>query len=82
MIDAYFRIPLLVLRLGGIPIKLQSVSIVNRIYNEVLTLCFYTNGVAVIMDFVHIIEDIKGTMKNVRLMSSGFFNVWLHLYLR
>jgi len=82
MIDAWFRIPLLVLRLGGIPINLQSVSIVHRIYNEVLTLCFYMNAVAIIMDFVHKIEDLQESMKNIRLMMPGFVVVWLHLYLR
>jgi len=82
MIDAWFRIPLLVVRLGGIAIKLQSISIVHRIYNEVLTLCFYITVVAVIMDFVHIIEDIKESMKNLRLISSALVDVWLHLYLR
>jgi len=82
MIDAYLRIPLFVLRLGGIPINLQSVSIVNRIYNEVLTLCFYITIVADIMGFVHKIEDLQEFMKNVRVMMPGFVGVWLHLYLR
>jgi len=82
MIDTYFRIPLLVLRLGGIPIKLQSVSIGHRIYNEVLTLCFHITVVAVIMDFVLIVEDIQESMKNVRVLMPGFAVLWLHLYLR
>jgi len=82
MIDEYFRIPLFVLRLGGIPIKLQSVSIANRAYDEVLTLCFYITIVAVTMDFEYIVDDIQKSMKNVRLMSAGVVDVWLHLYLR
>jgi hypothetical protein len=82
MIDAYFRFPLLFLRLGGIPIKFQSVSIVNRIYNAVLMLCFYITFFAVIMDFVYIIEDIQESMKTVRLISAMAVNAWLHPYLR
>ena len=82
MIDAYFRIPLLFLRLGGIPIKLQAVSTVNSIYNEVLMLCFYITSVSVVMDCVHVIEDIKESMKNIRLISAIVLDVWLHLYLR
>jgi len=82
MIDAWFRIPLLVLRLGGIPIKLQSVSVVHRIYNEVLTLCFYITVVAVTMDCEYTVDDIRESMKNIRLISAGVVDVWLHLYLR
>ena len=82
MMDAYFRIPLFILRFGGIPIKLQSVSVFNRIYIEVLTLCFYVTIAAITMDFIYIIEDIQESMKNVRLMSASVVDVWLHLYLR
>lgn len=82
MIDAYFRFPLIFLRFGGIPIKLQSVSTVNRIYNEVLMICFYITLFSVIMDIVHKIEDIQESMKNVRLISAMAVNVWLHPYLR
>jgi hypothetical protein len=82
MIDAYFRFPLLFLRLSGIPIKLQSVSIVNRIYNAVVTLCFYITSVSVIMDVVLKNEDMQETMKNIRLISAIAVDVWLHLYLR
>ena len=82
MMDEHFRIPLLFLRFGGIPTKLQSVSTVNRIYNEVLTLCFYITFFSIIMDFVHEFEDIQDTMKNVRYMSAMIVIAWLHLYLR
>jgi len=82
MIDEYFRFPLLFLRLGGIPIKVQSVSAVIHIYNAGLMLCFYITFFAVIMDYVHIIKDIQESMKNVRLISAMAVNVWLHPYLR
>jgi len=82
MIDAYFRFPLLFLRLGGIPIKLQSVSTVIHIYNAVVILCFYITCVSVVMDVVLKNEDMQETMKNVRLISAIAVDVWLHLYLR
>jgi len=62
MIDAYFRIPLLFLRFGGIPIKMQSVSAVKRIHSEMLTICFYITLFSIIMDFVIKNEDIQESM--------------------
>ena len=82
MIEAYFRIPLLILRFGGIPIKLQSVSTVNCIYNEVLAVCFYITFVSVIMDFVLKNEDMQESMKNVRMIFGMGVIAWIHLYLR
>jgi hypothetical protein len=82
MIDAYFRNTLQLLRYGGIPIKLQSVSIVNRIYNEVLTVCYYITFLSVIIDFVLKKEDMHESMKNVRTIFVMAFGAWLHLYLR
>ena len=82
MIDAYFRIPLLILRFGGIPIKLQSVSTVNCIYNEVLTVCYCITFVSVIMDFVLKNEDMQESMKNVRMIFGMAVVTWILLYIR
>jgi len=82
MIYAYIRIPLLIMIFGGIPIKMQAVSVVNRIYNEVLTVCYYITFISVIMDFVLKKEDMNESMKNIRTIFVMAFIAWLHLYLR
>jgi len=82
MIDAYFRNTLLFLRFGGIPIKLQSVSTVNRIYIEMVTFCYYITFVSIIMDFVLKNEDIQESMKNIRMIFGMAVVAWMHLYLR
>jgi uncharacterized metal-binding protein len=82
MIDAYFRVPLLFLRFGGIPIKLQAVSTVNSIYNEILTVCYYITFVSITMDFVLKNEDMQESMKNVRMIAGMAVVAWIHLYLR
>ena len=82
MIDAHFRIPLLLLRFGGIPIKLQSVSTINRVYCEMLTLCYYITFVSIIMDFAIKNEDIHESMKNIRMIFGMVVVAWMHLYLR
>jgi hypothetical protein len=82
MIDAYFRVPLFFLRFGGIPIKLQAVSTVNSIYNEMLTVCYYVTYVSIIMDFVIKNEDMQESMKNIRMIAGMGVAAWMHLYLR
>jgi len=82
MIDAYFRNTLLFLRYGGIPIKLQAVSAVNRIYNEVLAVCYYITFLSVIMDLVLKKENMNESMKNIRTIFLMAFAAWLHLHLR
>jgi hypothetical protein len=82
MIYAYFRIPLLIILFGGIPIKMQAVSVVYRIYNDVLTVCYYITFISVIMDFVLKKENMNESMKTLRLLFGLAFIAWLHLYLR
>ena len=67
---------------GGIPITLQAVSTVYRIYNYVLTVCYYITFLSVIMDLVLKKEDMSESMKNIRMISVMVFLTWLHLYLR
>jgi len=82
MIDVYFRNTLLFLRFGGIQIKLQSVSTINRVYCEMLTMCYYITLVSIIMDFVFKNEDMKEPMKKVRMIFALFVVAWMLLYLR
>jgi hypothetical protein len=82
MIHAYFRIPILFLIFGGIPIKLQAVSTVNRIYNKVMTVCYYITFLSVVMDLVLKKGDMNESMKNIRTIFLMVFLIWLHLYLR
>jgi hypothetical protein len=67
---------------GGIPIKMQLVSTLHRIYNEVLRASYYITFLCVIMYFVVKKEDMHESMKKVRMIFSMAFTGWLHLYLR
>jgi hypothetical protein len=82
MTDVYFTVPVFLVRLGGVPVKMQKVSKLKCIYDEVLFVCYYGTYLSIIMDFVVKKEDIQESMKNVRMIFGLAVVTWMHLYLR
>lgn len=82
MADTYFRVPLFLVRLSGIPVNVRKVSRLSSAYNVISTVCFYVTYLSVIMDFVVKRDDIEETMKNVRMSFGMAVLSWMHFYLR
>jgi hypothetical protein len=82
MTDRFFGVSIFLVRLGGVPVNMQKVSKLNRIYNEILMVCYYSTYLSIIMDFVVKTDDIQESMKNVRMIFGMAVVAWLHLYLR
>jgi hypothetical protein len=82
MADIYFRVNLFFLRLAGVPLKVQKVSQLNCIYNEVLAVCYYTTYLSVTLDWVFNKQELHESMKNVRMIFGMAVVAMMHLYLR
>jgi hypothetical protein len=80
--ESRFKILLFLIRFAGIPVNVKSVSIVNAIYNVIVTVCCYTIAVFLHMDtFVrrHQLEDV---MKKIRALFVIYSIMWAHISLR
>jgi hypothetical protein len=82
MLGVYFKVPLFLVRLGGVPVGVRKVSKLNSLYNETLAVCFYSMCLSAIMDFVVKRDDIVESMKSVRIIFATALVAWMHLNLR
>jgi hypothetical protein len=82
MADSYFRVPLFLVRLSGIPINMPKVSKLISLYNETSTVCFCCTYLSVIMDFVVKKDNMEESMKNFRMLCGMAVISWMHFYLR
>ena len=80
--DGYFKLPVFLVRLSGIPINIKTVSRLKSLYNKVSIACFHLTYFSVIMDFVAKKDNIEESMKNVRMVFGMAVLSWMHLYLR
>jgi len=77
-----FKILLFIFRLGGLPIRLKSVSKINTVYNSTIIVCFYFTFVSLFMDtFVHKGQMVYA-MKKVRQFIGLSITAWMHLCFR
>jgi hypothetical protein len=80
--ESRFKTLLLVLRLGGIPLNIKSVSTVNTMYNWTIILCYYITMMCLYMDtFVHR-HHLVQAMKKLRVIMGMQGCVWIHFSLR
>jgi hypothetical protein len=68
--------------LAGVPLKVQKVSQLNSVYNEILAVCYYSTYLSVILDYVFSTDEMHESMKNVRMIFGMAVVAWMHLYLR
>lgn len=80
--DSYFRIPVFLVRLSGIPIDMKTVSRLRSLCNEGVIACFYTTYLSVLLDFVAKEGDIEDSTENIRFVFGMGVLSWMHLYLR
>jgi hypothetical protein len=82
MADIYFRVNLFFVRLAGVPLKVQKVSQLHSVYNEMLAVCYYCTYLSVILDYVFKKQELHESMKNVRMIFGMAVVAMMHLYLR
>jgi hypothetical protein len=82
MADMYFRVPLFLIRLSGIPVCMQAVPRLSFLYNTISTVCFYCTYLSIILDFVVTKDDADEYMKNIRMLFGMSVLLWMHSYLR
>ena len=77
-----FKIILFIFRLSGLPIKLQPVSRIYKMYCATIMLCFYTTTLCVFMDtFVHR-RQMDLAMKKLRAFLPFALAAWMHIRIR
>jgi len=80
--DSRFKILLFVFRLGGLPLKLQSVSRINTVYSATIIVCFYINFVSLFMDTFVQRGQLMYAMKKLRMFIGLTMAVWIHFIFR
>jgi hypothetical protein len=77
-----FKTLLSLLRVGGMPINMKSVSTVRTAYNVFITFCYYYTTLCVSVDtFVHR-HHLVQAMKKFRVLMGMLVSTWIHLSLR
>jgi hypothetical protein len=77
-----FKTILFSFRLAGHPLMVKSVSGINRVYNVVAAVCFYSTLVCLSMDaFVHRHQLVQ-LMKKVRVLIGLILIAWTHFSFR
>ena len=63
-----FKVLLFLYRIGGIPLKVNSASRLNAVYNTIVIVCFYITNFGVIVDmFIHR-HQLTLAMKKFRIV--------------
>jgi hypothetical protein len=80
--ESRFKALFFIFRLGGLPIKLKSVSRINTIYSATIIMCYYITSVSLSMDtFVHR-GHLVYAMKKLRVLIAFIIAVWMHISFR
>ena len=80
--ESRFKTLLFIFRMGGLPLKLQSVSKINAVYNATIWVCFYITALCLFMDtFVHR-HNLEYAMKKLRALIGFIVLTWMHLSFR
>jgi hypothetical protein len=77
-----FKTLLIVFRLGGIPLNMESVSAANTVYNVTIILCYYTTMLCLYMDTFAHRHHLVEAMKKLRVIMGMQGCVWMHFSLR
>ena len=80
--ESRFKILLFIFRLGGIPLKIQSVSRINTGYSATIIVCFYINFVSLFMDTFVQRGQLMYAMKKLRMFVGLTMAPWIHLSFR
>lgn len=77
-----FRKLLLTWRFGGISLNMQSVPIIQSVYNVFIAVCFYSTFFSAVMEFLNNTDNLIQFMKSSRVVFGQGVVLWEHLFLR
>jgi hypothetical protein len=80
--ESRFKTLLFVLRLGGIPLNMKSVSAVNTVYSATIIACYYSTMLCLYMDTFAHRHHLVQAMKKLRVIMGMQGCVWMHFSLR
>jgi len=80
--ESRFKILLFIFRLGGLPLKLQSVSRINTVYSAIILVCFYNTTMCLFMDTFVQMHNLEYAMKKLRALIGFILLTWMHLCFR
>jgi hypothetical protein len=82
LIESRFKVFLYLIRIGGIPLNMKSVSRLYLIYNASLTVCFYISNICAGVDLLVHRHQLSLAMKNFRIYLGMLVVTWLHFSVR
>jgi hypothetical protein len=77
-----FKTLLHLLQLNAISLQIQSLSKLNRLYQTVCVVCFYSSFVCGFMDTFVNRHDLNEAVKKIRVNFGMSILVWMHFSLR
>jgi hypothetical protein len=80
--ESRFKILLFIFRMGGIPLKLKSVSRIYTAYSVTVMVCFYITAVCIFVDMLVHRRQLDYAMKKMRLFLAFAIAVWMHISFR
>ena len=82
LIESRYKAFLFLLRMGGIPLNIKSVSKLNTLYKVSIFLCFYITVICGGMDMLVHRHDLSLAMKSFRMLLGMLMTSWLHFSIR
>jgi hypothetical protein len=82
LIESRYKAFLFLLRMGGIPLNVKSVSRLNVVYNVSIYLCFYITAICVGVDMLVHRHQLSLAMKSFRMLLGMLMTTWLHFSVR
>jgi hypothetical protein len=80
--ESRFKVLLFLYRMGGFPLKVNSISRLNAVYNAILIVSFYITTFGIGADtFVHR-HQLTLAMKKFRLVLVSYADLWMYLSVR
>jgi hypothetical protein len=80
--EGRFKILLFLIRFAGISVNVKSVSVVNALYNLIVTVCCYTITIFLHIDTFVRRHQLVDVMNKIRALFVIYSIMWAHIGLR
>jgi hypothetical protein len=77
-----FRYYVTVFRVSGLPLLLDQVPPLFRLYAALATVCCYTSYFSQVLDLFLNTADLEHTMETARVVAGAGMTVWIYGFLR
>jgi hypothetical protein len=82
LLESRFKTLLFIFRMGGHPLKLDSVTRINAVYNATILVCFCITTLCLFMDTIVHRHNLEEAMKKLRSLIGFILVAWIHLSFR